>query len=109
MQSCQDIRWHVRKGHLHTDRETREAIPRGLWASTLFVVNHMQDSCVVYDSYGAQSPSSSSVFWRGTLGSVYFFNNALQGLTTNVCSDYCIFYLFFYVRWVKPLDLVFPC
>ena len=23
------------------------------------------------------------------------FNNVLQGLTTNVCGDYCIFYVFF--------------
>lgn len=59
-----------------------------------FVVDHTQEPCVVFDSYGAQSPSSSSAFWQGTLGAAYFFDNALQGPTTNVCGDYCIFYVF---------------
>ena len=44
-----------------------------------FVVDHTQEPCVVFDSYGAMSPTSSSKFWHGTLGTAYFFNDALQG------------------------------
>ena len=60
-----------------------------------FVVDHTPEPCVVFDSYGARSLSSSSEFWHGTLGTAYSFNDAVQGLTTNVCGDYCIFYVFF--------------
>ena len=72
-------------------------------------MDHTQEPCVVFDSYGAQSPLSPVEFWQGTLGTAYFFNDALQGLTTNVCGDYCIFYVFFDVRWERLLDLVFSC
>ena len=91
---------YARTGQLQTDSETGEAInvvnPDPLWApgEHWFVVDHTQYPCVVFDSYGGQSPLSSSVFWQGTLGAAYFLNNALQGLTTNVCGDYCIFYVF---------------
>ena len=40
--------------------------------------------------------------------STQLVNDALQGLTTNVCGDYCVFYVF-YVQRVRPLDLVFLC
>ena len=42
-----------------------------------FVVDHKQEPCIVFESYGARSPMSSSKFWQGTLGTAYFFNDAL--------------------------------
>ena len=73
-----------------------------------FVVDHTQEPCVVFDSYGAKSPTSSSKFWQGTLGTAYYFNDILQGATTNVCGDYCVFYVFC-VHQLHPLNVVLPC
>ena len=67
-----------------------------------FVVDHTQEPCVVFDSYGAKSPTSSSKFWQGTLGTAYYFNDILQGATTNVCGDYCVFYVFLRASGAPP-------
>ena len=52
-------------------------------------MDHTQEPCVVFDSYGAQSPTS-------------IFNDALQGITTNVCGDYCVFYVFLRATGASP-------
>ena len=67
-----------------------------------FVVDHTQEPCVVFDSYGAKSPTFSLKFWQGTLGTAYFLNDALQGVTTNVCGDYCVFYVFLRAASMPP-------
>ena len=73
-----------------------------------FVVDHTQEPCVIFDSYGSKSPTSSSKFWQGALGTAYYFSDTLQGATTNVCGDYCVSYVF-YVHLVHPLSVVLPC
>ena len=70
-----------------------------------FVVDHTQEPCIIFDSYGAKSPTSSSKFWQGALGTAYYFNDTLQGATTNVCGDYCVFYVFFACVWCTPSAL----
>ena len=67
-----------------------------------FVVDHTQEPCVVFDSYGARSPTSSSEFWRGILGTAYFSDDALQGTTTNACGDNCVFYVFLHATGAAP-------
>ena len=39
--------------------------------------------------------------------STQLFNDALQGLTTNVCGDYCVFYVFYDLvcLWLRKLGL----
>ena len=49
-----------------------------------------------------QSSTSSSKFWQGTLGTAYYFNDALQGVTTNVCGDYCVFHDFLRASGASP-------
>ena len=67
-----------------------------------FVVDHTQEPCVIFDSYGSKSPTSSSMFWQGALGTAYYFNDTLQGATTNVCGDYCVSYVFLRASGVPP-------
>ena len=73
-----------------------------------FVVDHTQEPCVVFDSYGAQSPTSASKFWQGTLGTAYFLMTPCK-VSQPRSAMTTVSFMFFCVQQVHPLNLVLPC
>ena len=68
------------------------SLPGSHW----FVVDRTLKPAVIFDSLGGLSPATQKGFWYKWSKDVQPFTTfflALQGLTTNVCGDYCVLYI----------------
>lgn len=65
-----------------------------------FIVEKSQSEALVFDSYGFLSPMLRSPFAKSMFEHISFYctdvkltNVTLQSIDTNVCGDYCLFYI----------------